>query len=97
MRNFADKLRCDASWVTSLVDDLESLGYVERRILPSDRRVKTVVVTRAGMRAKAKAQKVLHKAPTSMHALTRSEQRQLRDLVRKLIAASHPSVTEQAG
>ncbi|MEY2398891.1 MAG: hypothetical protein QOJ00_2065 [Actinomycetota bacterium] len=96
MRAFADKLRCDASWVTSLVDDLESLGYVERRILPTDRRVKTVVVTRAGMRAKAKAEKVLHRAPESMHALTVSEQRQLRDLVRKLASAAESS-QEAAG
>lgn len=96
MRVFADKLRCDASWVTSLVDDLESLGYVERRILPTDRRVKTVVITRAGTAAKAKAQKVLHKAPDSMHALTTAEQRQLRDLVRKLVAAAQAD-NEQAG
>lgn len=84
MRAFADKLRCDASWVTSLVDNLEALGYVERRILPTDRRVKTVVATRAGLAAKTKALRILHKAPESMHALTPAEQRQLRDLLRKL-------------
>jgi DNA-binding MarR family transcriptional regulator len=96
MRVLADKLQCDASWVTSLVDNLEALGYVERRILPTDRRVKTVVVTRAGLAAKAKAQKILHKAPESMQALTRAEQRQLRDLIRKLVAAWEPA-HEQAG
>jgi len=85
MRGFADKMRCDASWVTSLVDDLESHGFVERRILPSDRRVKTVVITRAGLAAKAKALKVLHRAPDSMHKLTEAEQRHLRDLLRKLV------------
>ena len=86
MRAFADKLRCDASWVTSLVDDLEAQGYVERRILPTDRRVKTVVITKTGMAAKAKAQKVLHKAPASMGALNATEQRQLRDLVLKMVS-----------
>ena len=97
MRVFADKLRCDASWVTSLVDDLEGLGYVERRILPTDRRVKTVVITKGGLAAQAKAQKVLHKAPASMQALTATEQRQLRDLMRKLVAASEAESAEQAG
>ena len=97
MRVFADKLRCDASWVTSLVDNLESLGYVERRILPTDRRVKTVVVTRAGVAAKTKAQKVLHKAPASMHALSAVEQRHLRDLVRKLLAAANDGDSQRVG
>jgi DNA-binding MarR family transcriptional regulator len=87
MRAIADKLRCDASWVTSLVDDLEALGYVERRILPTDRRVKTIVITRGGIAAQAKARKVLHKAPPAMAALTVTEQRTLRDLMRKLQAA----------
>jgi DNA-binding MarR family transcriptional regulator len=87
-RALADKLRCDASWVTSLVDDLEGHGYVERRILPNDRRVRTIVITRAGMAAQAKAKRVLHKAPPSMKALTLTEQRQLRDAMRKLLAAS---------
>ncbi|MBA2609828.1 MAG: MarR family transcriptional regulator [Actinobacteria bacterium] len=86
MRVFADRMRCDASWVTSLVDGLEELGLVERRILPTDRRVKTVVITKAGLAAQAKALAVLHKAPESMRALTAAEQRQLRDLLRKVLA-----------
>lgn len=88
MRALADKLRCDASWVTSLVDDLEAHGYVERRILPADRRVRTIVITRAGIAAQTKAKRVLHKAPPSMQALTLTEQRQLRDLMTKLRVAS---------
>jgi DNA-binding MarR family transcriptional regulator len=86
MRAFADKLRCDASWVTSLVDDLEGLGYVERRILPTDRRVKTIVITRNGLAAQSKAKRVLQKAPPAMDALSKAEQTQLRDLMRKLRA-----------
>lgn len=97
MRAFADKLNCDASWVTSLVDDLEKNGYVERRILPTDRRVKTVVITRGGLAAKAKAQKVLHTAPAMMDALSAAEQVVLRDLVLKMTAAAQVDVAEQAG
>lgn len=88
MRAFADKLRCDASWVTTLVDDLENKGYVERRILPSDRRVRAIVITKKGLAAQAKARAVLHRAPAAMDALNKTEQRQLRDLMNKLRAAS---------
>ncbi len=88
MRAFAEKLRCDASWVTSLVDDLEARGYVERRILPTDRRVKTIVITKKGIAAKAKAKKVLHKPPAAMGALTATEQNQLCSLMQKLVAAA---------
>lgn len=88
MRAFADKLRCDASWVTSLVDDLEARGYVERRTPPEDRRVKAIVITKQGLLAQAKAKKVLHQAPAAMDALSAAEQRQLRDLVQKLVDAS---------
>jgi DNA-binding MarR family transcriptional regulator len=95
MRAFADKLRCDASWVTSLVDDLEAKGYVERRVLPSDRRVRAIVITRAGLAAQAKARGVLHRAPAVMAALSAAEQRQLRDLATKMLAASR--VQEAAG
>lgn len=96
MRGFADKMRCDASWVTSLVDDLEERGLVQRRILPTDRRVKTVVITKAGLAAQAKALKVLHKPPASMAVLTASEQRQFRDLMRKLLAASQAATSDAA-
>ncbi|HVT75731.1 MAG TPA: MarR family transcriptional regulator [Acidimicrobiales bacterium] len=95
MRVFADKLRCDASWVTALVDDLESHGYVERRILPTDRRVRAIVITKAGLAAQTKAKRVLHKAPASMHALSSAEQRKLRDLLVKMQAAA--SAQEVAG
>lgn len=87
MRGFADKMRCDASWVTSLVDDLEGLGLVARHILPTDRRVKTVVITQAGLRAQDKAKSVLHHPPAAMEVLTATEKRQLRDLLGKLTRA----------
>lgn len=88
MRVFADKLRCDASWVTTLVDDLEKKGFVERRVQPTDRRVKAIVITKQGLAAQAKARKVLHKPPAAMTALSVAEQRQLRDIMQKLVDAA---------
>ena len=47
-RDLAERLRCDRSNVTALVDKLEQAGLVERRTDPADRRQKTLVVTVAG-------------------------------------------------
>src|SRR5215510_8754092 len=48
MRDLAEHFACDASYVTALVDDLEERGFAERRPHPSDRRIRTVVLTAAG-------------------------------------------------
>ena len=84
MRALATEWRCDASWVTSLVDSLEDLGLVERKVLPADRRVKTVVLTAAGVEAKAKALHVLHQPPPLIADLPRKQQLALRDALRPL-------------
>src|SRR5438477_9606971 len=52
MGMLAEHLSCDASFITSIVDRLEEEGYVERRPSPVDRRGKTVVITKAGQRAR---------------------------------------------
>jgi DNA-binding MarR family transcriptional regulator len=79
--------RCDASWVTGIVDGLEQRGYVQRRTVDTDRRVKVVAITEAGEAAKAKALEVLFDPPESINALDRKEQTALRDLIRKVRAA----------
>lgn len=48
MRELAQRLCCDASNVTGIVDRLEARGLVERRMAPDDRRVKHLVLTDAG-------------------------------------------------
>ena len=45
----ADQMQCDASQMTWLVDRLEERGFVERRALPTDRRVKTIALTPKGV------------------------------------------------
>lgn len=89
MRAIAEMLRCDASWVTGIVDGLEERGYVKREPHPSDRRVKVVTITSAGEKAKARALDRLNEPPPSLStALTGDEQRILRDLLRKVRDAS---------
>jgi DNA-binding MarR family transcriptional regulator len=83
MRALAEFWRCDASWVTGIVDGLEERGYVKRQPHPSDRRVKVVVLTPLGEKAKARALERLYDPPGWIGALTPDEQAQLRDLLRK--------------
>jgi len=84
MRDIAHHFRCDASYVTTLVDGLEERGFAERQPHPTDRRVRSIVLTPAGVRAKAQALDVLYAPPASLDVLDATEQRTLRDLLRKL-------------
>jgi MarR family transcriptional regulator, organic hydroperoxide resistance regulator len=87
MRDLADHWRCDPSYVTSLADALEARGLVERRPHPSDRRVKMIALTRKGIVVRDRAfDQVADRLP-ALSALSASEQRMLRDLLRKLARA----------
>jgi DNA-binding MarR family transcriptional regulator len=92
MRALAKGWGCDASWVTGIIDGLEERGYVERRTLSSDRRVKVVQMTPAGEQAKAVALSCLHEPPASISALDLEDQVALRDLLRK-VRGEQPVVT----
>jgi len=87
MRDLADHFGCDASYITELVDGLEEHGLATRQPHPSDRRVRTVVLTEKGAQARDTVQQVMWQVPAVFSALTAAEQRQLRDLVRKLVDA----------
>ena len=83
MKSLAGQWRCDASYVTSLVDGLEQRGIVERQAHPTDRRVKTVVLTAEGERVRDALLARLHQPPAGFVALTPEEQATLRDLLAK--------------
>jgi DNA-binding MarR family transcriptional regulator len=88
MRHLAAVWRCDASWVTGIVDGLEERGYAARRPHPTDRRIKVVEMTELGEKARARALERLYEPPASLGALTPDEQRTLRDLLRKVRSQS---------
>ncbi len=88
MRMLAKGWGCDASWVTGIVDGLEERGYVERKVLATDRRVKLVHITELGERAKAKALACLHDPPAAVTALDPADQVLLRDLLRQVRRAA---------
>jgi DNA-binding MarR family transcriptional regulator len=91
MRELADHMGVDASYVTGLTDALEERGLVERRPHPTDRRVKMVVLTSKGVAARKRASELMYEPPESFAALTAHEQRQLRDLLKK-VAEADPAV-----
>jgi DNA-binding MarR family transcriptional regulator len=84
MRALADAWKCDASWVTGIVDGLEERGYAERQPHPGDRRVKVVGITALGQKAKARALDCVYEPPASFSQLTVTEQRTLRDLLARI-------------
>jgi len=88
MGAMADLLQCDASQITFLVDRLEERGFVERRTLPSDRRVKTIVLTPAGLRFRAKVLEQVYRPPASLLALPVASLEALRAQLDQLPAPS---------
>jgi DNA-binding MarR family transcriptional regulator len=87
MRTLARAWACDASNVTWMVDRLERRGLVERRMLPNDRRVKTVALTPLGASTKAELFTRLHEPPADFLALDRATLQALRDALARLPAS----------
>ena len=85
MSSIANLLRCDRSAVTWITDRLEERGYVERRSAEHDRRVKLLALTDEGMRVREEIRSRLAVPPEPLSRLSRSEQRTLRDLLRKAL------------
>lgn len=91
MGELARGFGCDPSYITALVDDLDERGLARRELAPYDRRVKIVVLTEAGRALAAEITAVLSVPPAAFSALSRSELRQLRDLLDKVLAACEAS------
>jgi DNA-binding MarR family transcriptional regulator len=84
MRTLADAWKCDASNVTWLVDRLEEHGLAERRAHPTDRRVRTVALTRKGVKVRAQIEAKLFEAPPSLRKLSAHDLDTLGRILRKL-------------
>ena len=84
MGALADSMHCDASNATWLVDRLEERGLVERGTVPTDRRVKTVVLTPLGAKTRAAVIERLHEPPPDLLALDREDLEELRAALAKL-------------
>jgi DNA-binding MarR family transcriptional regulator len=74
----------DRPYATIIVDKLETLGFVERRPHPSDRRSKVVSLTPAGREAAARADRILSEPPPELRALSDEQLAQLTTLLAQL-------------
>ncbi|MBC2901492.1 MarR family winged helix-turn-helix transcriptional regulator [Streptomyces cupreus] len=85
MRKLAQRLKCEPSNVTGIVDRLESRGLVERRPDPADRRVKVAAATAEGRRVARSLRESLRFAREPLAGLSEDERLSLRDLLRRML------------
>ncbi|MFJ8359992.1 MarR family winged helix-turn-helix transcriptional regulator [Streptomyces sp. NPDC093984] len=87
MRKLAQKLKCEPSNVTGIVDRLESRGLVERRPDPADRRVKLAAATDDGRRVARSLRESLRFAREPLAALTEEERHMMRGLLQRMLTS----------
>jgi len=86
MRKMGDRLSCDASFMTGMVDRLEEEGLLERLRDPDDRRVTLITLTEKGIGFREQALAALHEPPPEFEALSAAELEQLAALLAKATA-----------
>ncbi|MET7568659.1 MarR family transcriptional regulator [Streptomyces sp. NPDC005492] len=87
MRKLAQKLKCEPSNVTGIVDRMETRGLVERRPDPADRRVKLAAATEEGRRMARSLRESLRFAREPLAGLSDEERLALRGLLRRMLDA----------
>lgn len=87
MRDLAERMSCEPSNATFVVDKLERLGLIERRAHPTDRRAKQLVLTSAGNTLRERLLELLVR-DSPLAGLTPEQQRVLQDLLEQAII--HP-------
>ena len=85
MSAVAERLFCDASNVTGMVDLLEARGLLERRDSPRDRRVKLIALTDEGAVVRERVLERLYEPPEAIASLSSTDQRALRDLMKRAV------------
>jgi len=86
MSEVAQTAACEPSNLTGIVDKLVARGLVRRRATTDDRRIKMVLLTREGAALRERLVARFSEPAPWMLALSASDQRQLRDILRKGLA-----------
>jgi DNA-binding MarR family transcriptional regulator len=84
MRELAERMNCEPSNTTFVIDKLEKQGLVERRAHPTDRRAKQLVLTTEGISLREQVLDVLAQ-DSPLDGLDPHEQRLLRDLLERVV------------
>lgn len=85
MRDLAERLHCDRSNVTGLIQRLERRRLVRRVADPHDGRSWQISLTPAGQKLCRAFRRDLETPPAAMKQLTKTEQRQLAGLLKRLV------------
>ena len=89
MTKLADRLGVDPSWVTGLVDRLQSRGEVARRTSPGDRRVKIVELTGAGRETSQALLRLANEPPRELLELPEADLHELLRIVGDVLRLRH--------
>jgi MarR family transcriptional regulator, organic hydroperoxide resistance regulator len=84
MRELAERMSCEPSNATFVIDRLEKRGLLERRPHPTDRRAKRLVLTAEGTALRERLVELLVQE-SPLAALTQGEQNTLHDLLHRAV------------
>ncbi|MGW7073011.1 MarR family winged helix-turn-helix transcriptional regulator [Streptomyces sp. NPDC054855] len=87
MRELAERMSCEPSNATFVIDKLEKRGLVERRAHPTDRRAKHLVLTSAGSASRERLLELLAQ-DSPLAGLSSEQQRALQSLLEQAITRS---------
>jgi DNA-binding MarR family transcriptional regulator len=85
MSALAERLGIDASYVTTIADQLEERGLIERRPHPTDRRIKSLALTREGRRLQDQLAVELWSDVPVLDVLSVAERQELERLLTKTV------------
>ena len=88
MKELAQHMGCDASFITSVADTLERRGFARRAPSQRDRRVKNLVLTPEGVAAKERLMRELATRMPWCYTLDDTERRCFLTLLRKVVDGS---------
>jgi DNA-binding MarR family transcriptional regulator len=88
MRRLVERLGCDASNVTGIVDRLEARGLVERTACPHDRRIRLVRLTPRGGEIRARIVARMAEPPEPIAELPAEDLAALSAILRRALTTS---------
>jgi MarR family transcriptional regulator, organic hydroperoxide resistance regulator len=94
MKDLAARMGCDASFITTIADNLEKRGFVRREPSQRDRRVKNLVITEAGAAAKERLLAQVANRMPWCYALNDEERRCFLTMLQKMLDTQRPEADE---
>jgi DNA-binding MarR family transcriptional regulator len=92
MKELAQHMGCDASFITTVADTLERRGFVRREPSQRDRRVKNLVLTEEGIAAKERLMRELSAKMPWSYALDDAERWCFLGLLKKALGGDRSDV-----